>query len=638
MRAAVYGGIRYDMRLAMGGQIGVSQDGLALRDGLSPERFDFGVGSDPGGNFVFVRTLVAPEHRGGYPLTVIVDPGVDLWSELGWNGAWLAHWWLEMESLVARWTDPKPASEVSPDEVRTAVLRAVEGYGSWKQRTADSSAARSDENTQGFLDALVEGTFSENPSPTVSLESIGLGDWPTPLIAAGWMEDLPPTFRVGLGWGFSEATTVRRVFGAKVLLRSGGGRDGLPSESGSEWKEGSRIRRLFEAAVHSGTHGECVQALLAAPMSAWRPPPPTCLTLLSHLERVQGPFVEASALEALQFAVDRVEAESPLDQVLRKRLIETWSSGDEPIEGAAAGGLVHLGRAKSLELSSQILGRLGPEAADNLAALGWPVKPIGTTSQWDLSEPVLGRLVAIWPEPLEIPTVIQKLVEVGAGRAISRAVLRTAVRRFLESGGEPRMCTVASGPETLQADLRWVLTNEANEAARKAAPGWEHLWLCAGDPDTLDSLESNWGRTTHFLALVFKALEECGGEGGESIRERVNALAYSKHADLLERSIVEGMADHFGGGWETRAFVLGVLEGRRPRRTRKRPAPDLQEVERFSGLLWARVAVLPQRLRHRALQRLADAVDELPVPLARELRKLDRSRGALAWLRRLWKG
>lgn len=99
-----YGGTAYSERRRVGQWPKIPDGSFQDMYGLKSDERDltFGVGEKGNRRFVIIRQKQNPEARGGYPFTVLIDPGETTWRMYRWNGAQMLKNILNDETLRER--------------------------------------------------------------------------------------------------------------------------------------------------------------------------------------------------------------------------------------------------------------------------------------------------------------------------------------------------------------------------------------------------------------------------------------------------------------------------------------------------------------------------------------------------------
>lgn len=86
-RLLAYGGTSFSERRRIGPWPAIPEATLRDSYGLQPNAWCFGMGVLTGQPFLIFRQRQNVENRGGYPFSLLLDPGPDLWQRFEWNGA-----------------------------------------------------------------------------------------------------------------------------------------------------------------------------------------------------------------------------------------------------------------------------------------------------------------------------------------------------------------------------------------------------------------------------------------------------------------------------------------------------------------------------------------------------------------------
>src|SRR5262249_10799788 len=86
-RLLAYGGTSFSERRRIGQWPAVPEATLRDPEGLTATSWCYGVGTLGKQPFVILRQRQNIEQRGGYPFSLLLDPGEEVWQRFGWNGA-----------------------------------------------------------------------------------------------------------------------------------------------------------------------------------------------------------------------------------------------------------------------------------------------------------------------------------------------------------------------------------------------------------------------------------------------------------------------------------------------------------------------------------------------------------------------
>jgi hypothetical protein len=203
-RILAYGGNKYAERVRVGRwptiECGVMSDRYAARDGA----ISFGVGLTGGHPFLILRQIQDSHQRGGYPYTVLLDPGREGWERIGWNGALLAR------NLLA------------DTEMAEIILHRVEEWNEMAMAAFVNGLGRAIEEADNgddapLLNRLWLGVQSRDTPLIVSSKELFDGVI-EPADLASCLARLPACFRVGNGWLIGGGMVQAKAYGSMLVF------------------------------------------------------------------------------------------------------------------------------------------------------------------------------------------------------------------------------------------------------------------------------------------------------------------------------------------------------------------------------------------------------------------------------------
>jgi hypothetical protein len=224
MRLFAYGGTRFVQRQCMGEWPEISTMLLDDKYGLASKALVFGCGTIDKIPFLIIRQA---QERGNrfYPFTLLLDPGVDIWEDFGWNAASLAL------ALFRESPESEPASlglklleqpeSFTEESLESSLLSLSkprlppENYD--PPQTPEALQNLSFENCQTILDLWVAATVAEQ-SLALLPENFGFKGRPSLAQIESLLWLLPPCFRVGLGWLIGGHQEQGKYLGARLIL------------------------------------------------------------------------------------------------------------------------------------------------------------------------------------------------------------------------------------------------------------------------------------------------------------------------------------------------------------------------------------------------------------------------------------
>ena len=237
-RLLAYGGTSFSERRRIGQWPAIPEATLRDSYGLAANTWCYGMGVIEAQPFLIFRQRQNVEQRGGYPFSLLLDPGDPVWERFGWNAATL------VEALLLE--DPEQLFRTPETCSADALERVVNGV----------SGASAVGNLSG-LSYLIAASALE---PVLA----GSSNRPDPRTFAEALAALPVCFRASRGWLVGGGSAHGKALGASLcrrssLLRSdscdrhrtaidggiGLGRDWFKRSRNSPSGRGRRIPRIF---------------------------------------------------------------------------------------------------------------------------------------------------------------------------------------------------------------------------------------------------------------------------------------------------------------------------------------------------------------------------------------------------------
>ncbi len=230
VRLLAYGGTCFAERARIGGWPPIPTDTLQDTYGLRVDALSYGVGVLREEPFLIVRERQNVGHRGGYPYTLLLDPGEPVWEQFGWNAAQL---------LLAILRTPLSSRLLAePESFTAATLESALGS------LAADPGARAVPPGPEDLRALCVGSATlprfarGRPSIIVTPGALGLAGRPGPAEMAAALAGLPPCFRPAQGWLVGGGAAHGPALGARLILDDQGGPNaGLAGEDLAECRQ-----------------------------------------------------------------------------------------------------------------------------------------------------------------------------------------------------------------------------------------------------------------------------------------------------------------------------------------------------------------------------------------------------------------
>jgi hypothetical protein len=342
VRLLVHGGNAHAERRRIGVWPDILAGTLEDRYGLTPATHAYGLGRHQGGTFAIWRRTMAAEER-TYALSVLLDPGDDVWERFGWNAPALLE--------AARQGSPSLMDEIEqrPEHLtEDAFERAISGL-----LPVPGAEERSPGGSR--LAALVLAPLVIERPLTFSPLVLSPAGIPTLDEAARLLHAYPPVLITGAGWLIRGAQVHGEQLGARLVI------DGEAPSSGDEASVLEPAIRAVETLLSAPTHLMAVdlpelEKLLAAP--AWT----VGSEIASATRRLELLAIDAEALsdDAVGELVQELRREGPFRgslQALEDRTVLAIPS-------------VTVGSHRERALVRRVLDGGSEEAANRLAGAG----------------------------------------------------------------------------------------------------------------------------------------------------------------------------------------------------------------------------------------------------------------------------
>jgi hypothetical protein len=257
VRLLAYGGNAFVERRRFGRWPSIPEGILGDYYGLSPHGMVFGCGVSGDHLFLIWRSRQNVQNRGGYPYTLLIDPGLDAWRAFGNNAAALLQAMLADAPLRAGLVDDVDRITLDWLECSLGALRPVD---------CATAPARGDAAALWMLSAAAR-----------SMLVFG-GAMPDVETCARWLAALPPCFRVAGGWLVSGCLPHAEAYGARLVFEP---EFGAPPDAGQIGRGASMLRRWRAAEAHPEL-GAAVRMLSQIPAEWWGAP---VTAVFEHIER-----------------------------------------------------------------------------------------------------------------------------------------------------------------------------------------------------------------------------------------------------------------------------------------------------------------------------------------------------------------
>lgn len=205
MRLLAYGGTGFSERCRIGAWPEVQSDLLSDTDRVIAGSLVYGVTLLGDAAVIIYRERQNVEHRGGYPYTVLLDPGQETWQRFGWNGASL------IAALFSNADSPGASLLQNPElfnaETLDNLLRAL-------PRKADDSGAASLHPFVALLAAQIKPTTIQS----FSSQALSWDALPPAVHLARLLDSVPPAIRIGRGWLIGASAAYVQRIGASLAV------------------------------------------------------------------------------------------------------------------------------------------------------------------------------------------------------------------------------------------------------------------------------------------------------------------------------------------------------------------------------------------------------------------------------------
>ncbi len=359
LRFLAYGGTRFDERMRIGSWPSLAAGTLGDSYGLIPGKLAFGVGILASEPFLIIRSRVNIDGRGGYPYTLLLDPGIEVWRRYGWNAA----------HLISELSNEKAARVLweSPQEMTDCQLAVIlEGLPAAPFAPAEAS------DSERFYQILA-GSMTQQKPIVISPDDLALTARPEPSWVASLISVLPTAFRLGEGWLFGGGIAHAGVLGVRVILDD---QNYSAPAVGREWlKAGARLVEDIKI-VESRVPGALAE-LLEQPAWQWKQSPQQILEATSLLAHMLGPGdVPDEDFERLS----NLGGDNPLVEVIHSVALEAALGGNNGIGPQKTSLILDAAFKGQRELKEDTLSQIEqPRLLEELRRRGYPPAPLPKT-------------------------------------------------------------------------------------------------------------------------------------------------------------------------------------------------------------------------------------------------------------------
>lgn len=357
-RFLAYGGTRFDERARIGVWPVIPLGALGDFYGLRPDADAYGVGILESRPFLIFRRQLIADSRGGYPLTLLLDPGEAVWANSRWHAAALLNELLKSPALEQLVQTPEKCTAADvvapflniPEEAPiTPIFGSSLGrqlaYSVFRQRTLILTPAQLG--------------LQRRPKP----------EWVTTTLASSF-----PAFRIGAGWLIGGGSAHASAFGVKLILDDQG-------DPGSNPPDASSSMAIFQSVDTLNHHPSSLNSLspyFEKPVWLW--PHSTeqveqGLRLLADLSTDAGP--EDSFEKTRGYSPDL-----PFAGFIRTTAVDRAVRSQGILKGPRAWLILEEALAQRFEIVPPLAERLGADFfLQELPARGYPPAPLPPTIQ-----------------------------------------------------------------------------------------------------------------------------------------------------------------------------------------------------------------------------------------------------------------
>ena len=545
MRLLAYGGTRYAERA----RVGRWSDSLGGASSDFEDTFDipagqgllsYGVGIIDNAAVLILRERQNEADRGGYPYTLLLDPGAGVWQRFEWNAPLLA---ASLRASADLWKqlmhEPQRLSSAALLEGGLRELPAVDPGGG---ATVDVGAA---------LAATLQQDGLHFP---VSL--FGLKRRPALEDMARAVTALPPFARVGGGWMMGGGRNGRRSLGCRAVFDDVSPAADPDPRTRAALDEGRELLQV-SAELFRSIGDPAGVASIAAPDVAWSVPPGAVFRALRLAAAAARGAIDKATIDAVTaFLSERTPYGAPL--------LDLWKSAlpDAPLSSAVSRVFL---KHDWDRIDSSLGGRLAADAlgeefhARGMTPAAAGAERFGLTPQREAA--VWTGLAARATDPAHIVALVGDAAERttrGAEDAL-QPLVEAAIERTLELQGLLRAWLALRDRQNV-----WRMVGGSVSAAARKRAGTDTRWhvdyaLLGDDPG------GAWLASRHpdDVAQVARAVldESSGGPHAEAAGAWLSAMAGTparRHAELDQKLEI---ARRVGGRWSRLTALERIFAG-----------------------------------------------------------------------------
>jgi hypothetical protein len=281
MRLLAYGGNASKERRRLG-EWDIPEPILQSGYGIgAPNRRSYGCGILQKKPYLIFRELQGTE-RGGYPFTLLMDPGEEIWRRWQWDAAELIAAILQSEECGVLFREPERLEEASVRQLFSGLSRR------------ESSEKRP--LNQDQLSVWI-GACAAEQAVIVLPALFGFDSRPTVSDMVSVTSTLPLCFRIGCGWIVAATPAQAQRYGVKLVIDEEADLNpeilkqviAFGSEAWNAWRSWSKSRPSSEATDH----------IVRIPAGCWDEPTTRILENVSYIARIRDGSAEHDSLPSI---------------------------------------------------------------------------------------------------------------------------------------------------------------------------------------------------------------------------------------------------------------------------------------------------------------------------------------------------
>jgi hypothetical protein len=443
-RLLAYGGTSFSERRRIGSWPSIPEATLRDAYALSPTAWSYGFGVLASQPFLIFRQKQNVEQRGGYPFSLLLDPGEAVWKRFDWNAASI------VEAVLA--ADPDALFR-SPDACSGDALEALMAGLRFVAPPARIGA---------LAYVMVAGAGAAEPSLA------NFAERPSPAALASALAALPVCFRAGVGWLAGGGIAHGRAFGASVVF------DEQATGSPDAVSVGRDRLEAWDAARQQGI----VKDLDGTPLWSWGESPAAVMESVALLREI------AAADSASDELVERASLAKALAAEVDEAIAGLLARGSRPLGAKQSAKLIRRAlEGRKIEAGS--VGRLHRDTLlAELKAFGSPPKavpaalPLSREMRVDLWCEYLRGLMSGVPASLN-----EAFAQLGPGfsREEHTRLTHSAVGRLPYASGRLTEWSLFQKNPSTWPLIEGALREEALQQFASRAPGAAEAYLRLGN-------------------------------------------------------------------------------------------------------------------------------------------------------------